>query len=171
MYSLNPIKDMPLPLDTKNAKGFVDPELRLVYQSYHDIVTPDVTRVMYQWIGNGMHWFNVNAFRGSIFDFREVTQFTVGNNPVAIKSSKSINENLDTTIYPVVMVVDSIQQEIKVRLSLMGEPAARKFICRTNETALEFINEWNKQSGRHFDESIDFSAWPTKRQQTDPLIF
>lgn len=158
------IETPPTPLQTPNAQAFIDPVTRLVYCKYENVVTPVETNAVYDWILAGINDFHVPDFRGTIFDFREVTSFEIGNTPIAVRASSSVNTAYDLSMYPVALVVRTLRQEVKVRTSLMGNDGARKYVAHSQDNALAFINEWNYQHRRTFDMDENLlTAWPENR--------
>ena len=157
--------DLPKPLRIDNAYAFIDHPTRLAVYKYWGVVTPKETGAVYAWIGATLQSLPPSYARGAVFDFREVEEFEIGNTPVAKRASKEANQNADQSelsLMPVVMLVGSLRQEVKVSTSMMGAPELRKRIVRSQEGGLEFLNKWNAEHNRTFD--IDESMlnhWPT----------
>lgn len=152
----------PNPLKLNNVTVYVDLKTRLAIYEYRNVVNIETTEAVYKWMSEGMStWFDVADFRASIFDFRQVTHFEIGNTPVAIRASQAANEITDLARFPVALIVSTLRQEVKVRTTMMGGDGARKYVSRSEDQALAFINEWNGQHGRTFD--IDdrlLTFWP-----------
>lgn len=146
----------PAPLITDNAIAFADLNTLLIGYQYKNVINNDVTTDVYNWMINGMQtWFDEDDFRGAIFDFRNVHTFALGSSLTAKQASQKANQMTDLSIFPVALVVKNVQQEIKVRRTMMTGDNRRKCIVYEEEQALLFINEWNRQHHREFDLPID----------------
>ncbi len=142
----------PKPLILPNVTIYVDLPTRLIIYEYRNVVNTEVTKAAYAWAGAGMSsWFEPDDFRASIYDFRQVSDFAIGNTPVAIRASQNINTITSLTTFPVALIVSNLRQEVKVRTTMMGPDGARKYIAKSPQTALEFVNEWNVQHDRQFN--------------------
>ncbi|MEM9775067.1 MAG: hypothetical protein AAF902_10835 [Chloroflexota bacterium] len=142
----------PDPLITENAVAFADLDTLLIGYQYNNIIDTDVTTDVYNWMIHGMRtWFNEDDFRGAIFDFRNVNTFALGNTLTAKEASEEANQVLDLSIFPVALIVKNVQQEIKVRMTMMTGNTRRKCVVYGEDQALVFINEWNRQHNRKFD--------------------
>ena len=151
----------PLPLVTENAIAFVDVKTGLISYKYRNIVSTVETAAVYNWILEGLDWFDEDKFRGAVFDFREVKNFALGNMIVAKEKSQEVNSSPKFSIFPIGMVVANTMQEVKVRMSMMGGDIYRKHITHSPEGALFFINEWNQAHDRQFDHLQDvLEDWP-----------
>ncbi|HRF97985.1 MAG TPA: hypothetical protein PLZ51_22420, partial [Aggregatilineales bacterium] len=64
-------------LHTNNVNGFFDTKSRILRVTYRGLVTAQVTRDVYAWIGRliASTGGNINLALGSIYDFRDVAQF------------------------------------------------------------------------------------------------
>ncbi|MEM9776263.1 MAG: hypothetical protein AAF902_16925 [Chloroflexota bacterium] len=152
----------PPPLITENAVAFVDVKTGLVSYKYRNIVSSDETAAVYNWILEGLDWFDEDKFRGAIFDFRDVKKFALGNMVLAKETSQELNDSSNFSIFPISMVVANTVQEVKVRMSMMGGDIYRKHISQSPEGALDFINQWNEAHDRQFDNLKDvLQMWPT----------
>jgi len=142
----------PDPLITENAIAAADLDTLLINYQYNDIINTDVTTDVYNWMIHGMQtWFDEDDFRGAIFDFRNVKTFALGNTLTAKQASEEANQILDLSIFPVALIVKNVQQEIKVRMTMMTGNTRRKCVVYGEDQALVFINEWNRQHKRMFD--------------------
>ena len=156
----------PTPLTIENATAFVDVENLIVFCSYRNVLSTTETTAVYDWLKAGMmDWFSEEKFRGGIFDFRDVTNFGIGNMPVAKQASKEVNDLVDLSIFPVALLVKNINQEVKVRMSMLDERTSRKRVVHSEEEALAFINSWNETHKRQFEISDDrLAQWPIMPQ-------
>lgn len=146
------------PLITDNVTINVDMEKALIVYTYRNTLSEVETTVVYDWIKDILQtWFKEDDFRGAIFDFREVRKFAFGNTAVAKEESQEANQIQDLSVFPVALMVNNTRQEVKVRMTLMGDDTARKLIVKTEKDALKFINEWNLKHGRQFDVSDDLT--------------
>jgi len=152
------------PLITENSVVFADPETRLISYNYSGTITRENTVASAEWVRNLYEKVpHDKAFRGGIFDFRDVTGFEFGIAAVAQKYNREITEKQASSLFPMVYLVSNVRHEVKIRMSLIlsvGD-AARKCVTYSPDHALLFINEWNLQHNRTFDIPADLlNTWP-----------
>lgn len=138
-------------LEEKQVTAYYDPEARILHVIYRGILSPEVSARFYHWLGAAIARFpeEVNRARGSIFDFREVTQFDNANLTSAQRESKTLNQQGDFADHPVAMLVGNNTQEEFVRLTLMITPGQkRKRIVFSPEEALVFIDLFHRNRGK-----------------------
>ncbi len=152
-----PIQD---PIITENLVMYIDYDLRFVHYIYRNILTPVETEIVYKrMIHDIQTWFRPEDFRGGLFDFRQVESFQIGNTPIAKNNSVRANEAGNLALLPTILLVDSLEQEVRVRASLLGAPSRRKYIAKTEQDGLTFLNEWNAQHKRQFDDVSEEMLW------------
>ena len=152
----------PEPLVLNNVKTAVDLDTRLTLFEYRHVLDMRATNEVYKWTAYGIAtWFHTADFRASIYDFRQVEYFEIGNTPIAIRASQEVNRLTDLSKYPIVLLVNTLKQEVRVRTTAMGGDGARKYVTRNTSDALNFINEWNHHHKRYFDLSDEIMRlWP-----------
>lgn len=129
-------------LDTSQVKGRFDPEDGILYVSYHGILTPDVTRVVYGWLVELIQQANgdISIARGSVYDFRDVTDFDAHNLTSVQRQSAQVQNQVDLQNHPVALVVESMKQEQFVKLFMkLTAQEDRKRIVHSVEGGLQFI--------------------------------
>jgi hypothetical protein len=83
---------------------------------------------------------------GEVFDFREVTFFSLDNLIGARKNSRRMNIMANTHEFPVAMIVASRMQEEVLRGPMQVMPGnKRKRIVKTVDEAVAFLDEWHGQ--------------------------
>jgi len=147
---------IPPPLITKNLTAIVDEGTRLVCYKYGTEITIEDIVAVYARIKADMEaGFKEDRFRGGIMDFREVKKFPLGNTLTVNQESTKVQNVVDLSVVPVALIVSNVQQEVKIRMTMMGSGAHRKCVVYSEQDALAFINEWNIQHDRHYDISPD----------------
>lgn len=134
-------------LEEKHVTAYYDPESRILHVAYRGILSPEVSAQFYHWLGMAIARFpeEVSRARGSVYDFREVTQFDNANLTSTQRESKTLNEQADFTNHPVAMLVANNIQEEFARLTLMITPGQkRKRIVYSPEEALVFIELFHR---------------------------
>src|SRR3989304_1765821 len=99
-------------LNTERVKGRFDDKDGILRVTYFGVVSPDVTMAVYSWLGQlvAEAGGDVSKARGSIFDFRLVTDFTNRNTTTAQRESGKLNRNIDIRNHPVALLVSTIFQ-------------------------------------------------------------
>lgn len=132
-------------LHTDTIDGFFDEETRILRVKYRGMVTAQVTRDVYGWIGRlimSAHG-NINLALGSIYDFREVTQFDSLTLSTTQRGSQTVNRDAELRYHPVALIVKTPFQREYVRLTMKVSPQEdRKKIVETPEDAEAFIVEF-----------------------------
>ncbi|MBZ0285132.1 MAG: hypothetical protein K8L97_30645 [Anaerolineae bacterium] len=129
-------------LDTPQVKGRFDPEDGILYVSYHGVLTPDVTRAVYGWMGEliAQAGGDISLARGSVYDFRDVTDFDAHNLTSVQRQSAQVQDQANLQNHPVALVVDTMKQEQFVKLFMkLTAQEDRKRIVHSVEGALQFI--------------------------------
>ena len=150
------------PLKTEAVTARYDDDLRLVIVTYRHVLSPDVTASVYRWLGELIARIPVENARGSIYDFRSVTDFQLGNLSTAQTRSRNLNINVDLSKHAVALLVAGMYQEQMVRVSMRVTPQeTRKRIVKSEDEALAFINAFNERHGLTFDiDAARLSQWP-----------
>jgi GH15 family glucan-1,4-alpha-glucosidase len=132
-------------LHTENIDALFEPETRLLRIQYHGTITAKVNHDLYAWIGrlvvqaNG----NINLALGSIYDFRDVTEFDSNIISAAQKNSQQINRDMSLRYHPVALIVKTLYQREYVHLTMRISPQEdRKRIVETDEQAEAFIQKF-----------------------------
>ncbi len=129
-------------LHTNNVNGFFDAKSRILRITYRGLVTAQVTRDVYGWIGRliASTGGNINLALGSIYDFRDVAQFDSLTLSTTQRSSQAVNRDTSLRYHPVALIVSTPFQREYVRLTMKVSPQEdRKKIVETIEDAESFI--------------------------------
>ncbi len=132
-------------LHTDNIEARFDVESRLLRVKYRGKITAQVNNDLYAWIGRLVESAggNINIALGSIYDFREVTEFDSHIISTAQKNSKQINRDMSLRYHPVALLVTSPYQREYVHLTMRVSPQEdRKRIVDTEEQAEAFIQKF-----------------------------
>lgn len=146
-------------IDPTKAECRYDAEKRLLHVNYLNELTSEITAQVYSGIMKLLGTVGAEAIRGGIFDFRQVKRFHYGNVSTVQRSSTSLNVNYDMSHIAVALIVDGIQQEHTVRVSMRVTPQEhRKRIVRSEEEALAFIEEFHKKRTQSAQAVADHQA-------------
>ncbi len=116
--------------------------------TYHGLVTADVSAKVYAWIGRLIAGSNQDTSHalGSVFDFRDVKDFVLGNLTTTQTRSNTLNHKVDISNHPVALIVGSLYQRMLIKTAMQVTPQQkRKRIVESMEEALSFIDEWHSQ--------------------------
>lgn len=129
-------------LHTSNIDGFFDEQARILRVTYRGVVSAQVTRDVYAWIGRLIMSVggNVNIALGSIYDFSAVTQFDSLTLSTTQRNSQAVNRDAELRYHPVGLIVKTPFQREYVRLTMKVSPQEdRKKIVESLEDAEAFI--------------------------------
>ncbi|MBN8620233.1 MAG: hypothetical protein J0L63_15090 [Anaerolineae bacterium] len=123
---------------------------RIVRVTYRGKLSPDVTRTMYAWLGRLVASVggDIRIARGSIYDFRQVTDFDSHNLTSAQRQSSNLKTQVDADElrhHPVALLINSLKQEqfVKLNMQIVGREE-RQRVVRTEEEAVNFIENFHK---------------------------
>jgi hypothetical protein len=136
-------------LKTEQIEAEFDEVRGLLLVKYCGELSSDVTKQFYGWLVGEMQANpeKVGESRGSIFDFRDVTDFGIDNLSATQQSSKQVNKQADVTNHPVALIVNDVYQEGMVKLSMqVTEQQERKRIVKSVDEAVAFIQSWYKNT-------------------------
>ncbi len=138
-------------LDTDSVLGEYHDSDGIVRVTYRGVLTADVTRVMYGWLGRliAQNGGDISRTRGSIYDFRQVIDFDSRNFSTAQSQSANLKtqvDRIDLSQHPVALVVNTIKQEqfVKLTMQVVGQEK-RQRIVRSIEDAEAFIAAFHRQ--------------------------
>ncbi len=133
-------------LEVENASASYDEATQIATITYRGVLDSTVTIQVYDWLDALYKDVGIEKIYGEIFDFRAVKSFDEGNLTTARRTSNRMNMSLDTSQFPVALVVaDPEQEEILRGPMRIPEGHQRKRIVRTVEEGLQFIHAWNKE--------------------------
>jgi hypothetical protein len=119
----------------------------ILFVIYQGILTPDVTRNFYQWMGGilATRMHDLAGIKGTIFNFQEVTNIDNRNLTTVQRESQHINQQVDASKHPVALVVKTKLQEQLIRIGQKVSPQqSRKRIVFSEKAGREFIDEFLK---------------------------
>lgn len=138
-------------LEEKQITAYYDAESRILHVAYRGILSSAVSAQFYSWLGAAIAQFpeEVNRAWGSIYDFRDVTQFDNANLFSTQRQSKTLNQQTDFSNHPVAMLVANNIQEEYVRMTMTITPGQnRKRIVFSPEEGLAFIEIFHRNKGK-----------------------
>ena len=155
-------------LHTDSVTAFYDPDTMLGLVEFRGVLSADVTAAVYKWIFQIVQQIPLEQGRGSIYDFREVTEFKRDNSAAAFRQSTTLSTTVDTSNHPVALIIENFIQERAVKLIMRITPQEeRKRIVHSQQEAVAFINAWNRRKGRIFDlDARQLNAWPQRPPAT-----
>jgi len=135
-----------MPYETNHAKCYFGEEHSIAFVTYSGAIGGDVTTHVYDWVAQVFETYGVKAVRGSVFDFRDVTEFLNTNLRAVQKRSTGLNLQVDMTHIAVGLIVKkNLAQENMVRTALKLSPQeTRKRVVYSMDEALAFVNEYRK---------------------------
>lgn len=127
-------------LETQQVTGIFDESERLVRVTYRGVLTADVTRQTYEWLGRLIAFGggDISLARGSIYDFSAVTEFDNRNLTTAQRESSSLRSpgaGPDLSRHPVACVVSSLKQEqfVKLTMQFVGKEKRQQIVTSVDE--------------------------------------
>jgi hypothetical protein len=134
-------------LELEHVSGHYDEVSGILFVAYRGSITSDTTAKVYAWIGRLIEQGDgVDTTRGSVFDFREVTDFALGNLTTTQTRSQSLNTKFDISHHPVALIVGSLYQRMMVKTAMYVTPQQkRKQMVESMDEALNFIETWHQQ--------------------------
>jgi bifunctional ADP-heptose synthase (sugar kinase/adenylyltransferase) len=135
-------------LELEQVSGYFDDESGILFITYRGLVTGDVSAKVYAWLGRLIQQGHDPASaRGSVYDFREVKDFVMGNLTTTHTRSQSLNTKVDITNHPVALIVGNMYQRMTIKTTMNITPQQRrKRIVESMEEALAFIEEWHRNA-------------------------
>jgi len=134
---------------TDSIDAYYDTEEKLLVVAYHGVLSAEITSQFYGWLVSTMkeNPALVSEARGSIYDFRGVTDFQSSNITTARKESTTVSQTVDVRDHPVALLVETIFQERMVNSTMrLTQQLDRKRIVHSIEDAKAFIDEWHKEN-------------------------
>jgi hypothetical protein len=133
-------------LDSEQVSSSYDEQRQILCVTFRGAVTPEITSQVYKWFRQWIETYGLREVRGTILDFRKVTNFVVGNLNATETNSQRLNQDYDLRNHPVALLVYDIYQQAMVKAALNMTPQQeRKRIVHTPEGAWAFITEWHEQ--------------------------
>lgn len=133
-----------LSLEIQQAAAHYDDTTRLVRIVYHGELGAEVTRQVYDWLEELYEAVGTDAIYGQIFDFRKVTQFLDENLQAARRASKIANIRMDTSRFPVALLISDFYHQEILRSAMRVTPDnERKRLVWSEAEALEFFQQWH----------------------------
>jgi hypothetical protein len=132
-------------ITTQNFSVTYDQNEQLLLVTYQGLLTSQITQSFYQWLIPIMkeNPHLVSNTRGSIYDFRLVTEFQTTNMITARRESQSANRDTDMSNHPVALIAENLQQEQAIKLLMqLTEQVERKRIVNSMDEAKAFIRSW-----------------------------
>src|SRR5262245_42856881 len=124
-------------IDTSEFTGYIDTDRQVLMVVYHVTISSQATAELYAWIQK----ITENATPedmtiGGIFDFRQVKEWNPGTLSSVQRRSTDLNRKVDTSSYPVALLVSNLYQEQLVKAVMKSTPGQdRKKIVRSMEEA------------------------------------
>jgi hypothetical protein len=132
-------------LELPEVTAYYDEAQRIVFVAYTETLTPDISKAVYEWANRIATSEEVARSRGSIYDFRRVQKFNLGNLTVVQQKSTQLNRKEDFSNHAVALLVDTVYQESMVKTAMQISPGqARKRIVHSMEEALAFVESFHE---------------------------
>jgi hypothetical protein len=139
-------------LEDDNVSAYYDTDKLVLFVVYGEVLTPEITAKVYEWVNNTSTPIEIQESRGSIYDFRTVKHFSLGNLPTVQQKSRDLNRKDDLSHHPVALLVDNFYQESMVKTAMQMTPGQeRKRIVHSMEAAHTFIDEFQGKRASQSD--------------------
>jgi hypothetical protein len=130
-------------LEIEQASARYDAETRITYITYRGELDAAVTIQVYDWLDRVYKAVGIENVYGQIFDFRKVIEFAPSNLSTARRTSNRMNMSLDTSHFPVALIVATRSQEEILRGPMrIPEGHQRKAIVWDEKEAHDFLDSW-----------------------------
>ncbi|RMG83051.1 MAG: hypothetical protein D6712_13665 [Chloroflexi bacterium] len=140
-------------IDSDDLTAYFDDEHYITYVVYRGVLTDQQTLRVYAWMGELLKaaiaaGLGLNDLYGSVYDFREVTNFKQYNLSTVMRESQKVNTKMNLSHVPVALLVQSPLQEELLRIALKLTPQDyRKKVVHSEQEALDFIEQWHHEHG------------------------
>jgi hypothetical protein len=122
---------------------YYDNERHCACITYYGIINPLVTSEVYANLASTIGVVGIETVRGSLYDFRHVTDFDNSNLNAVRRTSSNMNVNYDMSHIAVALIVGTTMQDSMVRMSMKITPQEeRKRIVRSFAEAYRFVDEF-----------------------------
>jgi len=122
----------------------LDDRNRILIFRYHNELTSESTRQMYEYAFMLIKKVGLNVVRGVIYDFSDVKRFTRSNATATQKGSLTINAKVDLSKMPIAMVAKTLLQEQHLSIIMSTTPGEdRKKIVSSVQQGITFIEQWH----------------------------
>ncbi len=136
-------------LERDNFTLWYDTDERVLHVRYRGTLSPETTRAFYTELGGVIQRnpLEVGRALGSIYDFRDVSQFESRNLTAAQRQSQDLNSRFELANHPVAVLVGTRLQESILRVELSISPQQnRKRVVWSEAEGLAFINAFHAGS-------------------------
>jgi hypothetical protein len=143
-------------LETETISARYDFNDKVLYVVYRGIMTPDVTTTFYAWAIELVKSDPtvLHTVYGSVYDFREVKQFTASNIGTAMQQSQQANIQMDISHVPIALLTETPLQTEWVRLTNQLMPGQeRKRLVKSIEEAHAFFEEFHAKRAQEAADS------------------
>jgi hypothetical protein len=138
-------------LNTRSVSACYDARLRLMLLVYRGSVTSAATIQAYQWRAEVFQQVGVEHIRGSINDFRAVTQFATANLLTLQAQTSHLGQLVDMNKHAAALVATP-EQDSEIERSLdMTLGHDRKRLVRDYDGAVAFLNAWAAENGMQYN--------------------
>lgn len=134
---------------SENLDVLWHPERGIVHSMYKNMLTAEVSALMYEKSAEIMEREGLKAVRGFVVDFTRVTAFHQSNLRGTKRESQEINRSYDLSQIPAALWVETYTQEQFVRVSVqITGTSARVKLVHSFDEALAFIEDFRRQFER-----------------------
>lgn len=129
-------------VDAADFTAYFDESNQLAYMRFCGKLSADTAVRLYQWIEALVETIGVANIRGAVVDPRAVSLFQGHILNSLTKESRRVNSKHNLMHVPTVYIVKGLVQENIGRSAMNTRPSHRR-VVRSDEQALQFINEWH----------------------------
>lgn len=141
----------PIHVDNEHFSVHYDFEERLVRVRYKGQLTPATSAHFYQWLMDAIQANPqlLTEARGSIYDFRDVTELANTNMSSSQRQSRQVNDQVDLHNHPVALIAkDSVQRALLTATMRISPQQDRKRVVGNEAEAIAYIEAFHKQQER-----------------------
>ena len=112
---------------------------------------PATSAQFYQWLIESIkaNPHLLTEARGSIYDFRDVTELANANMSSSQRQSQQVNQQVDLQNHPVALIVkDSVQRALLTATMRISPQQDRKRVVQSEAEAMAYIDSFHKQQER-----------------------
>jgi hypothetical protein len=138
----------PVHHNSESINAYFDEDRKILCVTYRGVMSPAVTAEFYQWLGSIIrdNPAKVGTARGSVYDFRNVTEFANSNISSTQRQSQHVNQQVDLQDHPVAIIAkDALQTALLSATMKITGQQDRKRIVRSEQEALAFIDAFHRQ--------------------------
>ncbi|MCC6616241.1 MAG: hypothetical protein IT320_22405 [Anaerolineae bacterium] len=138
-------------VDNEHFSANYDFDDRILRVRYKGQLTPALSTHFYQWLIGALkdNPHLITEARGSIYDFRDVSEVANANMSSSQRQSQQVNQQVDLQNHPVALIAkDSVQRALLTATMRISPQHDRKRVVGSEAEAIAYIESFHKQQER-----------------------